>query len=102
VWWCHVGLNVGFEVFGKGSGFTRPVLIFRKYSSSTFLGIPLTTKYKESVYRYPMDAKGKQVYALMEQVRAMDARRLNSKIEKISETQFRDLLSAFIKTISDP
>lgn len=101
VWWCHVGVNVGFEVFGKGAGFTRPVLIVKKYSGATFLGIPLTTKHKEPVYRYPMHIKGEPSYALLDQVRTMDARRLNSKIEKISEIQFSLIKDAFVRTVFD-
>jgi hypothetical protein len=32
VWWCSIGLNVGDEEFWKGAYFTRPVLVFKKYS----------------------------------------------------------------------
>ena len=42
VWWCSVGLNVGEEEFGKGERFVRPVLIFKKFTQNSFLGIPLT------------------------------------------------------------
>jgi hypothetical protein len=29
VWWVHFGLNIGFEMNGKGNEFTRPVLIIK-------------------------------------------------------------------------
>lgn len=45
VWWCKVGINVGYEINGK-TLFLRPVLIIRKISSNTFIGIPLTRKEK--------------------------------------------------------
>ena len=32
IWWCSLGFNVGEEIFGKGNKFTRPVLIFKKFT----------------------------------------------------------------------
>ena len=43
IWWCAIGVNVGFEQDGKGERFARPVLIIRKFSKNVFLGVPLTT-----------------------------------------------------------
>ena len=43
IWWCSVGMNIGEESFGKGARFTRPILIFRKFTSNSFLGLPMTT-----------------------------------------------------------
>ncbi len=48
IWWCSVGLNIGIESCGKGISYTRPVLIFTKLSNYSFIGIPLSTKNKES------------------------------------------------------
>ena len=50
--YVYMGQNVGSEQFGKGKEFLRPVLIFKKLSKSTFLGIPLTSKIKEGVFYY--------------------------------------------------
>ena len=46
VWWCSFGENVGIEINGKSSTFTRPVLIMKKLSSLGFMGIPLTSQKK--------------------------------------------------------
>ena len=27
IWWCSIGLNIGFEENGKGKLFNRPVLV---------------------------------------------------------------------------
>ena len=43
IWWCSVGLNIGYEIYGKNELFNRPVLIIKKFSSSIFLGLPLTS-----------------------------------------------------------
>ena len=47
IWWCAIGANVGIEISGKGSGFSRPVLILKKLSSDGFIGVPLTSKIKK-------------------------------------------------------
>ncbi len=47
IWWCSIGMNVGTEIFGKGRRFTRPVLVFKKFGSYSFLGIPITSQEKE-------------------------------------------------------
>lgn len=47
IWWCVLGVNLGEEVIGKGLKFTRPVLIFRKFTSNSFLGLPLTKQEKK-------------------------------------------------------
>ena len=40
IWFVSIGQNIGYEVFGKGEQFLRPVLVFRKINKSTFLSIP--------------------------------------------------------------
>ena len=46
IWWCSVGLNVAEESCGKGDTYRRPVLILRKLSKNSFIGLPLSTKVK--------------------------------------------------------
>ena len=46
MWWANIGLNIGFEVKGKGENFARPVLILKELSPDTCLIIPLTTSSK--------------------------------------------------------
>ena len=42
IWWCSIGVNVGYEVNGKNGPFERPVLIIKKYNNDMFFGLPLT------------------------------------------------------------
>lgn len=37
VFWCSLGENIGDEECGKGSEFTRPVLVLRKFNKHIFL-----------------------------------------------------------------
>lgn len=34
LWWCSLGANLGEEIFGKGEKFTRPILIFKKFTAN--------------------------------------------------------------------
>ena len=85
IWWCSVGINIGFEIYGKGDVFTRPVLIIRKFDASTFLGAPLTTSQTEGYYRAPYILNGKNEFVLLNQIRTYDARRSvnNSPMQKM-------------------
>src|SRR6266496_835431 len=87
IWWCSMGVNIGFEVYGKGHIFSRPVLIVRKFSPSTFLGVPLSTRIKDSEYYHSITFKGKTTSAVFDQVRTMDGRRLADFIAKLPEDQ---------------
>lgn len=31
VWWCSLGINVGFEQDGSGKDFLRPIVIIKKF-----------------------------------------------------------------------
>jgi hypothetical protein len=32
IWWCSIGINIGFEQDGKNEHFERPVLVLRKFN----------------------------------------------------------------------
>lgn len=96
IWWCSIGLNVGFEILGKDEKFTRPVLILRKYSRSTFFGLPLTSKRKQHPYHYHLNVAGKEGSVLLDQGRTIDSRRLTKKISKLNENDAVAIKGAFI------
>ena len=52
IWWCSIGVNIGSEVYGKGSGYTRPVLVINAEGSECFIGIPLTSNVKKKIFLY--------------------------------------------------
>jgi hypothetical protein len=86
-----IGQNIGYETDGKGDGFLRPVLILRKFSRESFLGIPLTTSKKDDMFHYEflLNSNGKINYATLSQVKLFDAKRLHAKLGTIS---VKDLL----------
>ncbi len=46
IWWCALGVNVGYEQDGKNENFERPVLVLKKISRHLALIIPLSSKAK--------------------------------------------------------
>lgn len=96
IWWCHVGLNVGIEIFGKGDQFARPVLVFKKLNTKSFLGIPLTSQLKSGSWYVPLRCDGKEARAILSQIKILDKGRLMKRIETISESEFIRIKTAFL------
>lgn len=99
VWWCWLGLNVGFEQDGVGADYRRPVVILRGLGAQTCLVVPLTTSAREHALR-PSVGKvaGIEARALISQLRVIDVRRLNQKIEYLPQSVF-DILKKHVKDL---
>lgn len=91
IWWCAVGVNVGFEQDGKGAKFMRPVLIVRKFGKATFFGVPLTSQDKTGYFYYALGEieKGVKSIATLSPARVFSANRLVSRIGKIENAQLK-------------
>jgi mRNA interferase MazF len=89
IWFCHLGVNVGFEEDGKGDDFMRPILIFRKFSRDILWGFPLTKTKKEKSYYFRFSFKPRiESVAILSQIRLIDARRLSYKMGEIADHDF--------------
>jgi glycosyltransferase len=97
IWFVHMGQNIGYEVFGKGEKYLRPVIIFRKSGKDTFLGIPLTSKIKEDKFHVIVKFKDKINSAILNQVRTFDSKRLMYQTGKLSANEFEKIESEFIR-----
>lgn len=96
IWWCSLGINLGEEMFGKGTKFTRPVLIFRKYDRFSFFAIPLTTKNKVGTWYCSFTHSGKPQTAQLAQGRVVSYKRIKELIGKIDSVDFDKVKEAFI------
>ena len=92
-----VGYNIGAEVYGKGKYFLRPVVVLKKLSSKTFLGIPLTTK--ENGF-FSLIYKNVKSYAMFNQARTFDVKRIFKYHGMIKRSDFYKLKEEFKKYIS--
>lgn len=97
VWWCSMGINIGFEQDGKGQQFSRPILVFKKFNNEIFWGIPLTTKVKENKFYLPISLKelGQQA-VIVSQMRLIDSKRLLAKLSYINKEDYLKIKKAVI------
>ena len=100
IWWCYVGENIGNEISGKGCNFTRPILIIKKLDKFSFIGIPLTTKYKYGTWYFNFEINGINNYAILSQVRYCNYRRmdkilftLDTELLILIKSKFMDLFT---------
>ncbi|MBI4136193.1 MAG: type II toxin-antitoxin system PemK/MazF family toxin [Candidatus Vogelbacteria bacterium] len=96
IWWCALGINVGFEQDGGGKDFLRPVVVFRKFNNEIFWAIPLTHTQKKTKYYFQVVFGEKfSSSAILSQVRLVDARRLSHKLGNLSDGDFLELAKRF-------
>ena len=92
--WCRIGINIGCETLGKGKYYRRPILVLRKFSKNSFLGIPLTKQEKKGDWYYKIEKEGIRNFLILNQTRSFDVKRLENKLYEISE---KELLKIKIK-----
>lgn len=88
IWWCHIGLNIGHEEDGKGSGLIRPILIIKKHNKDCFLGISLSSKIKNNKYYFDFETSKKRYSVILSQIRLFSSKRLVTKIDKVDNGVF--------------
>ena len=92
IWWCSLGVNVGFEQDGSGDEYDRPVIILKGMSRQTFFAIPLTTSPSDHPLRPSVGIiEGKDARALLSQMRLIDAKRLVRKIGYLDGEIFKQI-----------
>ncbi len=103
VWWCHLGLNVGYEQDGKGDEFRRPVLIFKKFNAETFWGLSLTSQHKLGKYYFSFDVFSVETKNTvnLSQIKLIDSKRLIDKIGYINEENFLEIKNRMKDVIDD-
>src|SRR3989344_1996965 len=97
IWWCSLGMNLGEEIFGKGIKFTRPVLIFRKFTGNSFLGLPLTTHERKGTWFVEITMHGKTNWAMLNQARVLDKKRLTNRVGTLDKADFQKVRTAFLE-----
>lgn len=89
IFWTNMGENVGFEQNGKGSDFTRPVVILKKFTTTMFFGIPLSTQSKSGSFFFEFEfSAGQMSSALLVQAKMFDVKRLDRKIGTMKKSDF--------------
>lgn len=98
VWFCSLGVNVGFEQDGRGQQFLRPVVIVRKFNNEICWGLPLTKNAKQGPYYLSISpVAGREASAvILSQLRLIDVKRLQYKVGAVSEEEFREIKKRLI------
>jgi mRNA-degrading endonuclease toxin of MazEF toxin-antitoxin module len=99
IWWCRLGENVGHEQCGKGDEFLRPIIVIKKFNRNLFYGIPTSSRYKNNKYYFDLKLKKNNTFALLSQMRAIDARRLKYKMARLPDADLIILKKAISKVI---
>jgi len=95
IWWTSVGENIGSEINGKSALFSRPAIIFRKLTHSFYFVIPTTTQTKKGSWFVAFRHGGRNMVACLHQARAIDYRRLSTKLGTIDDEDYRRVLEGF-------
>lgn len=96
IWWCSVGMNIGYEIYGKGEKFWRPVLILDKHNRHTFFGLPLTSTTKPgNPYYLPIHFRERDGSVLLSQGRTFSSKRLANRMGSLPESDFADIRNVF-------
>jgi mRNA interferase MazF len=82
IWWASVGVNVGSEINGKSGLFSRQL------SHNFYFVVPTTTQQREGSWYVAFGQHGKSMSACLHQARAIDYRRLSSRLGKIDGDDF--------------
>ncbi len=92
VWWCALGVNIGFEEDGKNENFERPVLIVRKFNQYVLWVLPLTRSHKTGDYYYRVEQGDEDdSVVILSQIRLISSKRLLRKMRMIKENEFNDI-----------
>lgn len=92
IWWCDLGINVGFEQDGAGKDNERPVLILKGLSQNTCLIIPLTKSLKQHKMRISVGKiNDKESSAIISQIRIIDTKRLINRIDILNWKKFEEI-----------
>jgi mRNA-degrading endonuclease toxin of MazEF toxin-antitoxin module len=91
IWWCSVGLNVGIESCGKGQKYQRPVLVLKKLSRNSFIGIPLSTQKKIGSWFEEITILNEPRYALLYQIRLFSTSRFQRRLTTLDIKDFKKI-----------
>jgi len=91
IWWCALGVNVGFEQDGKHDNFERPVLILKKFNRDVALVVPLTTKHKNNKYYYKLE--GRDSFVVLSQIKLISVKRLIRKAGSVSRRELEEVIT---------
>ena len=99
IWWCLLGINIGYEHDGDNIEYQRPILILKGLSHSTCLVVPLTSSTNKHLFRIPVGIiNNKESNIVISQLRVIDTKRLVERICLLDKEKF-DLTRKAVKNL---
>ena len=98
IWWCALGMNIGFEQDGKNNNFERPVLILKKFNKNILWILPLTSRNKIGKYYFQVRYNNKIYSVILSQIRLISSKRLLRKIRVLPDMEFKRIRE-FVKNL---
>lgn len=95
IWWISIGENVGSEINGKNSLFSRPAIIYKKLAHGFYFVIPTTTKDREGSWYVSFRHQEKDMVACLHHARSIDHRRLSTKLGTLDDEDFQRVKDGF-------
>lgn len=100
IWWCALGINIGYEQDGTGSNYDRPILIIRGFNSRLLFGVALTGRMKLGRYYEPLGKiEDREASVILSQVRLIDSKRLVRKIGTLDSALFQKVTARLKRTL---
>ena len=96
IWWCSLGVNVGFGQDGRGKLYRRPVVVVRGLSHQTCVVVPLTTSPKKNRHRVKLGKAigDKSSSAIISQLKVVDTKRFVRRVGVLEKEKFTTLKNA--------
>lgn len=95
IWWASLGENIGSEINGKSKLFSRPVIIFKKLAHGFYFVIPTTTQIRNGSWYIKFRHHEVSMVACLHQARALDYRRLSSKLGTLDDEDYSTIKKGF-------
>ena len=95
VWWCALGVNIGFEQDGVNELFERPILVFKKFSNDVLWVLPLTKSIKTNPYYYQINHSEFPSSVILSQIRLISSKRLLRRMGTIERVEFFEIIKKF-------
>jgi mRNA-degrading endonuclease toxin of MazEF toxin-antitoxin module len=95
LWWASVGINVGSEQDGRGDDFERPVLVAKKLSTNVLYAFPISSQCKNIEMHMFIDHEKIHGYVLLDQLKAIDRKRLVRKVGVVDKILFASIVERF-------
>ena len=83
------------QINGKSGLFSRPVLIFKKLSKSTFMGIPTSSQDRKGSWYVQITLGSVKSVVILSQARLLDYKRLSSKIGELDAVEMHNVKDKF-------